>query len=91
MASQVKVATTRFIEMPAEGVLAVVVRIDNKEYEVPFRTMTGRELKSLLPTDTGSEVDLYEVAQGGDILVQNELIYALADGMNFFTAPSYWS
>ena len=89
--ARVKVAAARVIEMPVEGVTAVVVRIDNKEYEVPFRTMTGRELKSLLPTDTGSEVDLYEVAQSGDILVQNELIYALADGMNFFTAPSYLS
>lgn len=85
------VAATRVIEMPVEGVFAVVVRIDNKGYEVPFRRMTGRELKCLLPTDTASELDLYEVAQSGDILVQNELIYALADGMNFFTAPSYWS
>ncbi len=77
--------------MAAQGVLGVIVRIDNKEYEVPFRTMTGRELKSLLASESGSEVDLYEVAQGGDILVQNELIYALADGMSFFTAPAYWS
>jgi len=74
-------------------VVAVIVRIDNKEYAVPFRTMTGRELKSLLDTagDPDAEIDLYEVSQGGDILIQNELIYALADGMNFFTAPAYWS
>lgn len=77
--------------MGVEGVVGVMVRIDNQEYEVPFRTMTGRELKSLLASDRAAEVDLYEVAQGGDILVQNELIYSLTDGMNFFTAPAYWS
>ncbi|HEV2013030.1 MAG TPA: hypothetical protein VGR77_03975 [Candidatus Dormibacteraeota bacterium] len=68
-----------------------MIHIDNKDYQVRCDSMTGAQLRSLPPTPIQPELDLYEGASLGDVLIENEVVYSLKNGMDFFTAPSYWS
>jgi hypothetical protein len=70
----------------------VVIHIDKRQYRVPSNAMTGAQLRSLPPSPVHAEFDLYQEGPGGrDILIKNDVSYALRNGMHFFTAPSYWS
>lgn len=77
--------------MLTDAAPSVVIRIDNKGYQIRSDSMTGAELRSLPSTPIHPELDLYHAASVGDILIENEMVYPLKDGMDFFTAPSYWS
>jgi len=66
----------------------VAIQIDNRPYRANAGTLTGAELRSVVSPG----FDLYrQVSAGSDILIQDEMTYAIEDGMHFFTVPSFWS
>jgi hypothetical protein len=64
------------------------IQIDNRMYRAVAGMLTGAQLRSVV--DPG--FDLYrEVPAGEDILIRDDMTYAIQDGMHFFTVPSFWS
>lgn len=73
-------------EMLAEQ--GVAIRIDHRPYRAVSGMLTGAQLRSLV----NPGFDLYrEVPAGKDVLIRDEMTYAIEDGMHFFTVPSFWS
>jgi len=66
-----------------------LIHIDKAEFRVEGPTITGAQLRSLPPAPIGSEFDLYEEVPGGeDVLIREDTVVTLRNGMQFFTAPA---
>lgn len=65
----------------------VRIHIDNKLYDAPKNAMTGLELRAL--ADIPPDVDLWQIVPGqqDDILITDEALVQLEQGMHFTTAP----
>jgi hypothetical protein len=72
------------------GHAKVTIHIDKDTFQVDEASMTGRELRALPTPPIGPDRDLFEVVPGpgDDLLIGDDQVVELKDGMHFFTAPS---
>ena len=79
---------------PHRPPLKLTIRIDRKDYPVPFGllqdgTLTGLQLRRFPRPEIGPERDLFEVVPGGsDRKIENDERVRIQDGMRFFSAPA---
>lgn len=82
------------VKPPHRPPLKLTIRIDRKDYPVPFDllqdgTVTGLQLRQLPRPNIGQERDLFQVVPGGsDRKIENDDRIRIQDGMRFFSAPS---
>ena len=63
--------------------------IDKHPFTVHEHSLTGRQLRDLPLPPIPDTRDLYEEVPGGnDILILNDQLYPMRNGLHFFTAPS---
>jgi Multiubiquitin len=66
------------------------IQIDRAHYTVHQERMTGEELRHVPPTPIPPDRDLYEVRPGEtDLLIANDYVVHIRDGLRFFTAPHH--
>lgn len=82
------------VKPPHRPPLKLTIRIDRKDYPVPFGllqdgTLTGLQLRQFPRPEIGPERDLFEVVPGGtDRKIENDERVRIQDGMRFFSAPA---
>jgi hypothetical protein len=66
------------------------IKIDKEGFHVDVASMTGEQLRNLPTPPVGQDRDLFLVVPGPaeDVLVGNDDLIELKEGMHFFTAPS---
>lgn len=67
----------------------IVIHIDRQQYKVEVEQLTGQEIRGLPEPDIASDRDLYLELAGRDpdVLVADDQVVQLKNGMHFFTAP----
>jgi Multiubiquitin len=65
------------------------IHIDSVVFKVPSPSLSGAALRQLPSPPLGPDVDLWEDVPGGaDVLVGDDQVVELKEGMHFFTAPA---
>jgi Multiubiquitin len=66
------------------------IKIDRDKFEVEGPTITGAQLRALPNPLVGPDRDLFLTAPGPDpdLLIKDDQIVELKEGMHFFTAPA---
>jgi hypothetical protein len=66
----------------------LTIYIDHNAFVVDRQALTGRALRELATPAIGGQYDLYRVLPGtDDLVVRDEEVVDLDDGMRFFSAP----
>ena len=66
------------------------IQIDREHYKVEQPELTGEQLRHVPPTPIPADRDLYEVRPGeDDLLIGNNDVVQMRDGLRFFTAPAH--
>jgi hypothetical protein len=63
------------------------IHIDKKPYPVASSTMTGQQIRDLVPVPTTRDLWL-EVPDGQDLKIEPARTYEVDEDMNFYTAPA---
>ncbi len=66
---------------------AVTLTIDGKKYRVARGPVTGASLRELPSPPIGSDFDLVLMGAEGDLLIREDEIVELKDGLEFFAVP----
>jgi hypothetical protein len=66
------------------------IQIDREHYTVTEPKLTGAEIRKVPPTPIPADRDLYLVRPGqDDLLIADDELVEMRDGLRFFTAPSH--
>ena len=76
------------MEEHKEHPVRIEIQIDRVRYTVEQHSLTGAQLRLLPQPPVPADRDLYEVRPGGDdLLIGDDQLVELRDGLRFFTAP----
>jgi hypothetical protein len=66
----------------------ITIYIDRSAFRIPWRAVTGHQLRKLALPAIGADYELFHVFAGSeDLLVRDEEVVELEDGARFFSAP----